>query len=184
MALRKALAYSHHYARPNTRTSRVKGKAYIKVVPHNKVVKYNLGNQKAHMEGKFPLKLTMISEEAVQIRDNAIEAARMLLTKQLDERLPLLYYLELKVHPHHILRNNKTAAGAGADRLSSGMSRSFGTVEGRAALVSAGKPLFVIYCADEAAARIVRETFAMTKSKLPCATRVVFEKITKPIAVA
>lgn len=182
MALRKALAYSRRYARPNTRTSRVKGKAYIKVVPNNKVVKYNLGNQKAHMEGKFPLKLTMISEESLQIRDNAIEAARMLMTKQLDERLPAMYYMELKIHPHHILRNNKTAAGAGADRLSSGMSRSFGTVEGRAAMVRAGSPIFIVYCADENAARNVREAFQMTKAKLPCATRLLFEKITSVAA--
>lgn len=184
MALRKALAYSHRYARPNTRVSRVKGKAYIKVVPNNKVVKYNLGNQKAHMEGKFPLKLTLLSEESLQIRDNAIESGRMQMVKQLDERLPLAYYMEVKVHPHHILRNNKTAAGAGADRLSSGMSRSFGTVEGRAAMVRAGHPIFIVYCADENAARVVRETFQMTKAKLPCATRVLFEKITLPISAA
>lgn len=182
MALRKALAYSRRYARPYTRTSRVKGKAYIKVVPNNKVVKYNLGNQKAHMEGKFPLKLTMISEESLQVRDNALEAARTIMTKQLDERLPGMYYMELKVHPHHILRNNKTAAGAGADRLSSGMSRSFGTVEGRAAMVRAGHPLFIVYCADESAARAVRESFQMTKAKLPCATRLLFEKIAPSVA--
>lgn len=181
MALRKALTYSKKYARPYTRTSRVKGKAYIKVVPNNKVVKYNLGNQKAYMEGKFPLKLVMVSEEHAQIRDNAIEASRMLLTKQLDEHLPGTYFLEVKIHPHHILRNNKTAAGAGADRMSTGMSRSFGDIEGRAALVRAGQPLFIIYCIDENAARVVREAYRMTKAKLPCATRVLFEKVTAPV---
>lgn len=183
MALRKALAYSKKYARPYTRTSRVKGKAYIKVVPHNKVVKYNLGNQKGYEEGKFLFKLMMLSEEPAQIRDNAIEASRMLLTKQLDEQLPNAYYFEVKIHPHHILRNNKTAAGAGADRMSTGMSRSFGDIEGRAALVRGGQVLFIIYCENEQAARIVRESFRMTKSKLPCGTRVVFEKIAKPIVV-
>lgn len=181
MALRKALAYSKKYARPYTRTSRVKGKAYIKVVPQNKVVKYNIGNQKAYEQGKFPFTLTMVSEESIQIRDNAIEAARMLLTKQLDEKLPNLYFLQLKIHPHHILRNNKTAAGAGADRMSTGMSRSFGDIEGRAALVSAGKPIFIISCENENAARIVRQTYAMTRAKLPGATRVIFKKEEKAV---
>lgn len=177
MALRKALSYSKHYARPYTRTSRVKGQAYIKVVPNNKVVKYNLGNQKAYEAGKFPFKLTMTTEEPVQIRDLAIESARMLLTKQLDEHLPGAYYFEVKVHPHHILRNNKTAAGAGADRMSTGMSRSFGDIEGRAALVRAGQALFILYCENEQGARIVREALRMTKAKLPCKIRIVFEKI-------
>lgn len=176
MALRKALTYSKKYARPYTRTSRVKGKAYIKVVPNNKVVKYTSGNQKSFHAGKYPFVLTMIAEEAVQIRDNAIEAARMLLTKQLDERLPNTYYFEVKIHPHHILRNNKTAAGAGADRMSTGMSRSFGDIEGRAALVRAGQTLFIISCENEQGARVAREAYAMTRAKLPCATRVIFEK--------
>src|SRR3989344_7255012 len=143
MAIRKALAYSKHYARPYTRTSRVKGKAYIKVVPHNKVVKYSSGNFEAFREGKLIFCLTMVSEESAQVRDLAIEAARMILTKQLDELLPNAYYLVLKVHQHHIIRNNKTAAGAGADRLSSGMSRSLGTAEGSAAMVNVGTPLFI-----------------------------------------
>lgn len=184
MALRKALTYSKKYARPYTRTSRVKRLSYIKVVPHNKVVKYTSGNQKAWQEGKYTFMLTMISEEPAQIRDNAIEAARMLLTKQLDERLPNTYYLQVKVHPHHIQRNNKTAAGAGADRMSTGMSRSFGDVEGRAALVSAGAPLFVINCENEAAARQVREVLAMTRSKLPCGTRTVFQRTTPTVKAA
>lgn len=177
MALRKALTYSKRYARPYTRVSRAKAKAYIKVVPHNKVVKYSVGNLKAFQEGKFPFVLRLMASEPCQIRDNALEASRQLLTKQFDEQLPNTYFLELKVHPHHIQRNNKAAAGAGADRLSSGMSRAFGTIEGRAAIVHAGADIFVIHCENESAARIVREGLRMTKAKLPCGTTLRFEKV-------
>lgn len=177
MAIRKALTYSKKYARPYTRVSRAKSKAYIKVVPNNKVVKYSVGNMKGFQQGKYPFVLHLISEEACQIRDNALEAARQLLTKEFDEKLPANYYLELKVHPHHIQRNNKAAAGAGADRLSSGMSRAFGTIEGRAAIVRAGQDVFVVHCADEAGSRVAREALRMARSKLPCSTQVSFEKI-------
>lgn len=177
MALRKALTYSKKYARPYTRVSRAKGKAYIKVVPPNKVVKYQIGNIKAHIAGTYTFKLTMISNEPILVRDTAIEAARQLLTKQLDTKLPNAYYLEVKVHPHHILRNNKTAAGAGADRMSTGMSRAFGDIEGRAAMVRAGGPLFAVSCEHEPGTRIIREALNTARSKLPCATRLVFQKV-------
>ena len=53
MGLRKALAYSKKKVRPYTRKSKIKSKAYIKVIPHNKIVKYNLGNIQAFNEGKL-----------------------------------------------------------------------------------------------------------------------------------
>jgi large subunit ribosomal protein L10e len=183
MALRKALTYSKRYAKPYTRVSRAKGKAYIKVVPNNKVVKYQIGNIKAYIDGKYTYQLWMISNEPILIRDTAIEAARQVLTKQLDTKLPNNYYLEVKIHPHHMLRNNKAAAGAGADRLSTGMSRAFGVIEGRAAIVKAGGPLYVVSCDSEQSIRIAREALNMARSKLPCATRIVFQKAA-PIAKA
>lgn len=180
MALRKALAYSKHYARPYTRVSRVKSRSYIKVVPQNKVVKYTAGNVKSFNLGKFPYTVYLSSMERIQIRDNALEASRQFLTKFLDTELAGNYYLELRVHPHHILRNNKTAAGAGADRLSSGMARSFGVVEGRAALVKAGDNIFIVHAETEQQARRAREAFTMVKAKLPCAVKIL--QINKPLA--
>ena len=176
MALRKALAYSKKHARPYTRISKAKSKAYIKVVPHNKVVKYTSGNVKAFNEGKYGFAIRLVADEFVQIRDNALEASRQFVTKFLDEKLPNSYYLELKVHPHHILRNNKTAAGAGADRLSSGMRHSFGVVEGRAAMVKSGKDIFVIHSENEQTARIIRDALTMVKAKIPGRKSVRFEK--------
>src|SRR3989344_4995598 len=116
MAIRKALSYSKKINRPYTRVSKVKSRAYIKVVPPNKVVKYNLGNQRAFDEGRFPFILRMISDETLVIRDLSIESARMVLTKNLEEKILGKFYLWVKIYPHHILRNNKAAAGAGADR--------------------------------------------------------------------
>ena len=111
------------------------------------------------------------------MRDNSIEACRMLITKQMDKHLPGNYYLSVKIYPHHILRENKLAAGAGADRLSSGMRHSFGITVGRAAIISPGKEVFIILCADEKGARIARDTLTMVKSKTPCKSTIRIEKL-------
>ena len=176
-SLRKAAAYSKKKVRPYTRKSRDKSKAYIKVVPQNKIVKYNLGDPKAFEEGKFKYILRLVSDERVQIRDNALEAGRLVLNKVLERKIPKQFYFAIKVYPHHILRNNKTAAGAGADRLSSGMSHSFGVVEGRAAIVKPGKEIFFVACETEQNARVAREAMSMIKAKIPCKSRIIFEKV-------
>jgi large subunit ribosomal protein L10e len=160
-SLRKATSYSKKKARPYTRKSKNKSKSYIKVVPQNKIVKFIL---------------RFIAGEKVQIRDNALEAGRLILNKTLERRIPKQYYFVIKVYPHHILRNNKTAAGAGADRLSSGMKHSFGVVEGRAAIVMPGKEIFFVACETEQGTKVVREAMKMVKSKMPCQSSIVFEK--------
>ncbi|MCH7568089.1 MAG: 50S ribosomal protein L16 [Nanoarchaeota archaeon] len=176
-SLRKASAYSKKKARPYTRKSKKKSKSYIKVIPQNKIVKYNLGNIKSYQEGKFKYVVRFIANEKVQIRDNAIEACRQLLNKTLERKIPNQYYFGIKVFPHHILRNNKTAAGAGADRLSSGMKHSFGIIEGRAAIVKPGKEIFIVACETEQGARIARQAMTMIKSKVPCKSIIRFQKI-------
>jgi large subunit ribosomal protein L10e len=135
-----------------------------------------MGDGASYRAGKFPLQVMLIANDWVQVRDNALEAGRMMFSKILDEKIPNQYYFEIKTHPHHILRNNKTAAGAGADRLSTGMKQSFGVIEGRAAMVGAGKPIFFVACATENAARVVREVMHMAKAKIPGKTSIRFEK--------
>ena len=166
MGIRKALSYSKKIARPYTRNSRRKDKSYIKTVPPNKIVKYNVGNQKDFEEGKHTYTVRFLTDEWVQIRDNALEACRMLLTKKLDEEIPGQYFLSVKVHPHHLQRENKSAAAvAGADRISTGMTQSFGTVIGRAAMVKSGQEIFFVSCSSEKAAQAAKTAVADTKKK-------------------
>jgi|SRR3989338_1025553 len=173
MALRKALSYSKKVVRPYTRNSRSKARAYVKTVPGNKIAKFTMGNFADYRDGKHPFSMTLESDEGVQIRDNALEAARMLLNKDLDEGAPGQYYLELKVYPHHMQRENKSAGGmAGADRISTGMTQSFGIVIGRAAIVRPGQVLFFISCQNEKAARLAREALGKVRAKVPCKTSI------------
>jgi len=177
-SLRKASSYSKRKSRPYTRKSKNKSKSYIKVSPHNKIVKYNLGNQAGYNAGKFKFSVKLIADESAQVRDNAIESGRLILNKTLEKKIPKQFYFIIKLFPHQILRNNKTAAGAGADRLSSGMKHSFGVIEGRAARVKKGKEIFVVYTETEQGARIARDTMKMVKPKIPCKNKIVLEKKT------
>jgi large subunit ribosomal protein L10e len=116
MGLRKAAAYSRKYARPFTRTSKKKSKAYIRTVPYSKIVRFNFGNRNDYVDGKHKFVVKLITEQDVQVRDNALEAGRQYLHKELETNAPGEYFLAVKVQPHHFLRDNKTASGAGADR--------------------------------------------------------------------
>ncbi|OYT41697.1 50S ribosomal protein L16 [Candidatus Pacearchaeota archaeon ex4484_26] len=172
MALRKAIAY-RYFERPNTRKSKVKSKSYIKTIPGSKIVKFRMGNKSK----KFPFKLSLVSKEAVQMRDTAIEASRQTINRLLEKKLGRNnYYFVIRVYPHHILRENKMLTGAGADRMQSGMKKSFGKPVGIAARVHVGDELFSIDV-EKSGLAVVKEAFRRIKAKIPCTTSIVIEKV-------
>ena len=180
MGLRKAAAYTHKHVVPFTRTSSKKGKAYIKTVPPQAIVKFSMGSRGDFEAGKLPFVLTMVAEEHAQIRHNALEAARQYINKQLDTDLPGQYYFRVIPYPHHIQRENKMLTGAGADRMQTGMQLSFGKSVGKAAIVKPNDPIFMIASQTEKASQTVREIFRIVKPKLPCRTKILTE-IKKPL---
>ena len=91
MALRKASAYTKKIARPYTRNSKSKRKAFIKTVPFSKVTKITGGKAQDYNAGKFKYILKLIAMERVQIRDNAIESCRMFLSNRF-EKIILAHY--------------------------------------------------------------------------------------------
>ena len=132
-----------------TRFSRSKPrKSYIKAMPHADLHQYRMGT----MKNDYDLTLSLKAEEPVIIRDNAIESARQSSNKLLEKEAPGAYYFMVRVYPHHIIRENKMIAGAGADRLQKGMRRAFGRPTDRAARLKSGTYLFTVssYKANEA----------------------------------
>ena len=87
------------------------------------------------------------------------------------------YYLKINVYPHQIIRENKMLTGAGADRMQTGMQLSFGRSVGKAAILKPGSKIFFIAVANERAVNFVRQFLKQIKSKLPCTTRVLYEKL-------
>ena len=118
--------------RPYTRKSKYRKKNFIKAVPQNKVVKFDMGDLKK----KFEYTLLLRSKENLQIRHNALESARKSSNRILELKCGKNgYRLKIRTYPHHVLRNNPLAAGAGADRMSTGMKMSFGKSVGIAAQI-------------------------------------------------
>ena len=92
MALRKALSYSKKKARPFTRKAKITQKAYIKAVPPIKIVKFHMGDMKAFKEGRHLFVIRLIADESVMIRDNALESARMVVGKIMEENAVMTYF--------------------------------------------------------------------------------------------
>lgn len=138
--LRKFTAY-RSLERPYTRISKYKKKSFIKTTPNIKVVRFNTGNLKK----KFPHTLHLVSKQGLQIRDNALESGRQTCNRLLELTLgPTGYFMQVKTYPHHILRENPVAAGAGADRFSTGMQKSFGKPIGSAARIKEGQKVVTV----------------------------------------
>ncbi|VVB83808.1 50S ribosomal protein L10e [uncultured archaeon] len=180
--LRKAHAYSKKHVVPYTRISKQKKYAYAKVVPPAKIVKFNMGNLKGNEAGKFPHLLTLVTDENVQIRQNALEACRQFLDRKLNDEMSGQYFFRVIPYTHHIQRENKMLTGAGADRTQKGMQLSFGRSIAKAAILKDGNGIMSVAVATPKAASFVRKIFKQIKSKLPCKTKIVYEFTQKSVA--
>lgn len=168
MALRKGSAYTKKYARPYTRKSKVRKKSYIRTIPNSKIVKFKMGDLKGYDSKQYPISIAVLSKENVQVRDNALEAVRQYLNRFLQTKIGKEFYLELKVYPHHILRENKMLTGAGADRMQTGMSRAFGKAGGRAAFIKSGQIIFIVGVKTPKQETEARKLIRSIKARLPC----------------
>ncbi len=162
MALRKGRCY-RNVTRAYTRKSKFRTKAFIKVIPPTKITKFDLGNTKK----QFEKEVNLVSKEKIQIRDNALESARMVVNRRLNTALGNNYHFRLRVYPHHVLRENKAITGAGADRISSGMSQSFGVPIGLAAQLKPNQPIITIYV-DAKDVNVAKEILKYATHRLPC----------------
>jgi large subunit ribosomal protein L10e len=126
--------------RPYTRVSKkVPRKSYVVGVPYPKAHQFEMGTK-----GDYELTLYLISKESVQIRDNALEAARVVAHKFLEKNLGTNYFFKILLYPHHVLREKPIATGAGADRYSRGMKLAFGKPVGTAVQVKEGQRIMML----------------------------------------
>ena len=141
---------------------------YMGGVPNCRVTQFDTGNLRA----EFPLSLTLDTEEAAQVRDLALEAARVSAVRVLEKMAPNEFHLKVRRYPHQVLREHKMAMGAGADRISDGMRRAFGKPVGHAVRAAIGSALLTVYT-TEAHLADAREALRKAAHKLPVPTRVV-----------
>jgi large subunit ribosomal protein L10e len=136
MARVPAKMYRKITQRPYTR------RKYMGGVPGLRILQFHSGNKTAD----FPVHINMVPTERGQIRHTALESLRITAVRYMDKKVGRdNYHLHVRVYPHHVLRQNKQASGAGADRVSMGMRLAFGKPIGTAARVDAGQAVLTIH---------------------------------------
>jgi large subunit ribosomal protein L10e len=145
-------------------------KKFAPSAPNVRIAKFSSGTP----TGKYDFKMRLVSKEKVQIRHIAIEAARVAAHKKFSEIGDENYFLQVKLYPHVILRENKMLATAGADRLQEGMRRAYGKPVSLAARLNIGSTVLELLIKKENLS-IAIESLKTASSKLPAPMRI--EKI-------
>jgi large subunit ribosomal protein L10e len=144
---------------------------YMGGIPTCRITQFDTGNLKE----QFPVSLSLGVEEAAQVRDVALEAARISAVRVMDKNAANQFHLKVRRYPHQILREHKMAMGAGADRISDGMRRAFGKPVGHAVRAQIGAEVMTIYT-TEAHVEDAREALRKASHKLPVPTRLVITR--------
>ncbi len=171
MGLRPAKCYRGHQ-RPYTRQStRVPKKGYVKGVPKPKITEFELGTK-----GDYDSVVFLIAERDVQIRHNALEAARVYAVQTMEKGMGKSpkFFFKVRVYPYQVLRENAMATGAGADRFQTGMRQSFGNPIGTAAIVHSGQKIMEIQV-NKDFVRLAKKAFKKAAYKLPTPCRIIVE---------
>src|ERR671934_980854 len=136
---------------------------YISGKPQIKIARFSSGQAKSN----YDYKVELLATAKIQIRHNALEAARLAANKTMAKAGETTFFSTLKVYPHVILRENKMIATAGADRLQEGMRRAFGKATGLAARIVPGRVIFEAYV-TESNLNLAKDAFKVASSKLGC----------------
>jgi len=136
--------------KPGSMYREIRGQAYARKeymggVPQIRISQFDIGDPRT----KFPVKIHLVAAEACQIRHIALEAARISANRYIAKKAGNAYHLKLRLYPHNVLRENKIATGAGADRISEGMRAAFGAPVGTAARVKPGTKVFTISTTED-----------------------------------
>ncbi len=159
-------AHCYHWDTPAyTRTTHDPGSSFITGIPGSKMIHFEAGNNTA----EFDTEMIIVPKINIMVRHNALDAARVTILKKLEKKLGITnFLLKVNVYPHHIMRENCMATGAGADRVQSGMRRSFGKPIGRAARIKRGQPVMTLrFNNSEQKMPIAKDAFECAMKKLP-----------------
>jgi len=136
-------------------------KNYVRALPHTSLLVFNMGVRKE----TYDLEITLRPETLIQLRSNALESARQTANKYMETNIPQEFQFKVMVYPHNVIREHKMATGAGADRISRGMSQAFGRPTFVAARVKPGQTVFKVNTNAQHKA-VVMEAFRRAASKL------------------
>lgn len=163
--------------KPASMYRRITGQAYTRReymggVPASRVSQFDMGN----LQADFPVVLTLKVKNRVQVRHTSLEAGRIAANRVLSSNAGSQnYHLSVRAYPHMVLRENKLATGAGADRVSSGMRAAFGKTVGTAARLERNQAILTVKIpADKVS--VAMDALWRASMKFPSPCYVVVEK--------
>lgn len=163
--------------KPASMYKRITGQAYTRReymggVPASRVSQFDMGN----LQADFPVVLTLKVKNRVQVRHTSLEAGRIAANRVLSSNAGSQnYHLSVRAYPHMVLRENKLATGAGADRVSSGMRAAFGKTVGTAARLERNQAILTVKIpADKVS--VAKDALWRASMKFPSPCYVVVEK--------
>ncbi len=128
---------------------------YLRGVPDPKVSIFDVGKRTASTD-EFPLCVHLVCGEKQQLGSECMEAGRIVVNKYMFKTAGKdSFHLRIRLHPFHVLRQNKMLSCAGADRLSSGMRHAFGKALGVCARVNIGQIIYSIRSKDNQKDKLV-----------------------------
>jgi len=176
--LRKFAAY-RKIERPYTRISKFRKKSFIRSNPNLKIVRFEMGDPKK----EFNYTLELVSKTDLQIRHDSIESARQTSNRALEKELGKTgYFMKIMIYPFHILRENPLASGAGADRMSTGMKKSFGKAIGAAAQVRKGQKVCIVKV-NKNGLETAKNALKRVSKKIPNSYSIVVKE-NKPVTIS
>ena len=161
----RAQNYRNVKGQPYTR------KKFVRGFPPPKITKFTMGDTKS----KFEYEVRLVAVKKVQIRHNALEAARIATNRILGKELSENYCFRVYPYPHNILRENKMIFGAHADRLQDGMKRSFGKPIGTAARVKPNQTLMAVNVNADGL-ETAKKALKRGGARFPTPCRIIIEK--------
>lgn len=135
---------------------------YVHGVPDSKIRIFTMGTNKDYDYHVF-----LISDSNAQISHLALEAARVAANRHLRNEVGIEnYFLRILVYPHHVVREHRMMAFAGADRLQDGMRKAFGKPFATAARVRRDQKLMSVKV-DKKDLPFAKHAFQVAKMKFP-----------------
>jgi large subunit ribosomal protein L10e len=162
MSRKPGSMYRYVRGKPSTR------REYMGGVPASRITQFVLGNKTAD----FPVQIILTATEKCMVRHNALESARITVNRAMEKEVGTANYrVKIRVYPHVVLRENKQATGAGADRVSQGMRSSYGKIVSTAAEI---KPEQIIITVETTEPYIEQAKSALRKAgmKIPSPCKV------------
>lgn len=132
-------------------------------VPNPRISQFDLGN----LTSEFPVEISLIAKEKCNILHRALEAARIAANRYIMKTAGKSNYrMKIRTYPHVVVRENKQATGAGADRVSQGMRKAYGKPVGTAAQVKEGQKIITIWTTTENI-KFAKDALKRANAKLP-----------------